>query len=517
MTPTPLFAWRRGTIPGMKQIPVTACLLAALGLPAPSPALARDVFLTIGGGHSPESNQASLEKNVLFYQQLLKEQKVPAVQQSVYFASGSPSEKDVQAVDVESVPKANRLMAEFFGTDRDLGLHYRNIEVPDVRGATTPANIRGWFREVGAKLGPSDRLIVYVTAHGERSDDRKNPYETSIMLWNDEKLSVSAFVELLDGLPEGVRVVAVMVQCYTGGFARFIYDKADPENGLARQDRCGFFATVHDRVAAGCTPDVDETTYVEYSTYFWEALAGHTRSGQPITRPDYDGDGQTSFAEAHAYTVLSADTIDLPLTSSSEFLSVESQFKDEDHPKLLPKDAPYDTVLELTKPAERAILEGLSSQLKLTGSDRIATAGRNDRTSRRGRGRGRDRSASRQAARLRDTIADDLKDRWPELSNVLNPGAVELLTKRSDEFIRAIEEHPRYKEYRTQADLAERTPDPQKRRAKFERFVRTAEDVILRENLKRMGDEKRLAQHAAIAAAEAGSLISASPSASTAK
>jgi hypothetical protein len=494
----------------MKRPCLFACLFAALCQPAPSHA--RDVFLAIGGGHSPESNQASIEKNVLFFQQLLKEQSVPAAQQSVYFASGSPREKDVQAVDIESVPKANRLMAEFFGTDRDLGLHYRAIEVPGVRGATSPENIRRWFGDVGSTLKAGDRLIIYVTAHGDRSDDRQNPHETSIMLWDDESLKVTELVALLDRLPAGVRVVAVMVQCYTGGFARFIYDKADPKKGLASQNRCGFFATVHDRVAAGCTPDVDQTTYVEYSTYFWEALAGHTRTGQPIKRPDYDGDGRTSFAEAHAYTVLGADTIDLPLTSSSEFLSVESQFKDEDHPKLLPKDAPYDTVLELATPAERAILEGLSSQLELTGSDRIATAGRNDRTSRRGRGRGRNRSAIRQADRLRDTIADDLKDRWPELSNVLNPGAVELLTKRSDEFVRAVEEHPRYEEYRTQAVLAERTPDPQKRRAKFERFVRTAEDVILRENLKRMDDQKRLAQYTTIAAAEAGSLISPPPS-----
>jgi hypothetical protein len=498
----------------MKRHSLLTCLLAALGcISLPSPALARDVFLAIGGGHSPESNQASLEKNVLFYQQLLKEQNVPAAQQSVYFASGSPSTKDVQAIDVESVPKANRLMAEFFGSDRDLGLHYRNIEVPGVRGSTTVENIRRWFTDVGPTLKSGDRLIIYVTAHGERSDNRKNPYETSIMLWNDEKLSVSAFVALLDRLPEGVRVVTVMVQCYTGGFARYIYDKADPENGLAKQNRCGFFATVHDRVAAGCTPDVDETTYVEYSTYFWEALAGHTRTGQPIARPDYDGDGKTSFAEAHTYTVLNADTIDLPLTSSSEFLSVESQFKDEDHPKLLPKDAPYDTVLELATSTERAILEGLSRQLELTGSDRIVTAGRNGRTSRRGRGRGRDRSANQRAGRLRDTIADDLKDRWPELSNVLNPGAVELLTKRSGEFIEAVEEHPQYEEYRKQSELAERTPDPQERRAKFERFVRTAEDVILRENFKRQGDEKRLAQYQAIAAAESGLLSSPSPTA----
>ena len=481
---------------------VSASLLCALSLVSGG-AVARDFFLTIGGGHSRDSNQASLERNVIYYEQLLKEQNVPAAQQSVYFAAGLAGGKDVQAIDADSVPKANRLMAEFFGTDRDLGLHYRTSEVPSIRGATTRENIEKWFKDVGPTLKSGDRLFVYVTAHGEKSEDRKNPYETSIMLWNDEKLTVSEFVELLDSLPEGVRVVAVMVQCYTGGFARFIYDKADPENGLAKQNRCGFFATVHDRVAAGCTPDVDETTYVEYSTYFWEAVAGHTRAGKPITPPDYDGDGKVSFAEAHAYTVLNADTIDLPLTSSSEFLSVESHFKDSDHPELLPKDAPYDTIHELATSAERAILDGLSKQLELTGADRIAAAQRETRAIRRGRFRGPGQSPRRRAARLRDTIADDLKERWPELANVLNPGAIELVTTRSKEFVEAVEANPKYKEYREQMDLVARDPDPQKRHAKFERFVRTAQDVILRENLKRLDDKKLLDQYQAIVAAEA--------------
>src|SRR3954452_1547692 len=117
-----------------------------------STAAARDFFLTIGGGHSRESNQASLEKNVLFYQQLLKEQNIPAAQQSVYFASGVATSSDVQAVDAASVPKANRLMAEFFGTERDLGIHYRTSEVPGVRGAATRENIQNWFVGVGPTL-----------------------------------------------------------------------------------------------------------------------------------------------------------------------------------------------------------------------------------------------------------------------------------------------------------------------------------------------------------------------------
>src|SRR4249920_2751269 len=115
-------------------------------------AAARDFFLTIGGGHSRDSNQASLEKNVLFYEQLLKEQNVPAAQQSIYFAAGPAGGKDVQAIDADSLAKANRLMAEFFGTERDLGLHYRASDVPGVLGATDKENIENWFKGTGQTL-----------------------------------------------------------------------------------------------------------------------------------------------------------------------------------------------------------------------------------------------------------------------------------------------------------------------------------------------------------------------------
>jgi hypothetical protein len=470
-------------------------------------ATARDYVLTIGGGYSPEGNQASLEKNVIFFQRVLKEHNIPPQWHSVYFADGLAADKDLQVKDAEAIPKANRLMAEFFGSERDLGMYYRNHEVPGVRGSTNSANIRQWFSDVGRAMRRGDRLIIYVTAHGESSDDRNNPYDTAISLWDSQELTVTELVALLDRLPEGISVVAIMVQCYTGGFARFIYNEADPDKGLSKQPRCGFFATVHDRAAAGCTPDVDEATYVEYSTYFWEALSGHTRTGKPIVRPDYDRDGSVSFGEAHAYTVLSADTIDLPVKTSGEFLSVESQFRDEAHSGLLPENAPYEAVRELATPAERAILDSLSEQLELEGSARIDAAERESEAPRRGsRRRQRGRSSGQRAGRLREIIADDLQQRWPELSNVLNPGAIELLTTRGQTFVQAVEQHPSYQQYREQKDSAARRPDPQKRRVKYERFLRTAEDVILRENLKRLGDRKRLAQYEAIVAAESTSL-----------
>ena len=453
-----------------------------------------DFFLTIGGGDEPSYNQASLENNVLFFQRVLEEHRLDHLPHDIFFADGHASEKDLQVKDPESVPKANRLMAEFFGTQDDLGLYYRNHAVPNVRAAATPQQIRLWFNEVGSQMKSGDRLILYVTAHGEASDDDDKPYNTSVSLWHTEKITVSQVVSLLDQLPNGVRVVAVMVQCHAGGFARFIYDGGNPHKGLSKQRRIGFFATMHDRIAAGCTSDIDAASYVEYSTYFWEALGGRTRTGEPIVVPDYDGDGAVSFDEAHGYTLLTANTIDMPIKTSGEFLDVESRFANETHPELLAKNTSYATILTLATPTQKAVLEGLSKQLSLLGDDRLETARRLSQARRWRRGRFRSRRSDRPEVRWRKKIADDLKERWPALANVLNPGSIELMTDRCPEFVQAIEGHPSYDRYRTVLEEAAGRPDPQKQRVKHERFVRTAEGVILHENLRRLGDEKKLAQ-----------------------
>jgi hypothetical protein len=464
--------------------------------------MAEDYFLTIGGGYSPSGNQASLENNVLFAQRALGEQGVLGEHNDIYFSDGDAVGKDLQVMDPSSVPKANRLMAEFFGSRDSLGLSYRNHRVPNVNGSTEPENIRNWFRDVGKTMQAGDRLYVYVTAHGSRSSDRQAPYDTTIATWNNSSIRMKEFVEMLDGLPEGVEVVAIMVQCHAGGFARFIFEEGDPDQGLSKQRRVGFFATVHDRPASGCTPEVDEASYVEYSTYFWAALSGRNRSGRLIERPDYDGNGVVSFDEAHAYTVITADTIDLPVLSSGEFLSVHSYF-DEDNPDLLRNDESYELILDLATPSQRATLEALSDQLNLSGDERINEAWKTTQSDRsRNSNRRRRRAAPEDGLRRR--ITRDLERKWPELANVLNPVAVELLTSRQEEFIEVVENHPDYPRFRELTETAE--SDEAKTKVKYERFVRIADNVALAENLRRLGNGELVAQYEAIVAAERGTL-----------
>ncbi|MGB1927625.1 MAG: hypothetical protein ACPHL6_13885, partial [Rubripirellula sp.] len=307
--------------PRWTSLLVGICLL----LPA-STSQAKNYFLTIGGGYLPSGNQASLERNVLYFQRTLKQQFDLEVPHDIYFADGNDSSADLQVMDRQRVPEPNQLMAEFFGTRRYLGVGYRDHDIPGVLESTKPENLKKWFEEKGSKLEPGDRLFIYVTSHGNGSSDKKQPHNTTIATWGRTSLSVKEMAKSLDLLNEQVNVVVVMVQCHAGGFARLVYKDADPEQGVSPQRRIGFFATVHDRPAAGCTPDINEANYAEYSSYFFAALTGIDRLGQTIEKPDFDQDGTISFEEAHAYVILTANTIDFPLKTSDIFLDQFSEF-----------------------------------------------------------------------------------------------------------------------------------------------------------------------------------------------
>ena len=479
---------------------------------------AKDQILVIGGGYSPTGNQASLEKNVLFFQRLVEDVHSDSCRPYVLFADGTSDGADLQVNDPDSVPRANRLMAEFFGSEKDIGMHYRSHAVADVRGASTPRNLEKWFDEVGTTMEEGDRLLLYVTAHGGSSKDRSDPYNTTIYMWNNGRITVQDLIDYLDDLPEGVSVVSVMVQCHAGGFARYMFDDTDDDALVARQNRCGFFATVHSRSAAGCTPDIDEADYQEYSTYFWAAIGGKDRLGRNIEPPDYNEDGMVSFDEAHAYTIIHSNTIDLPIRTSGEFLRLRSRFGNDKNTELLDKDCDFSVMMDLANPVQRVVLERLSEQLGLDSEDRLDVARKrvnegSGRSSSRGRYSRRRPSRTTKASQLKSRIAGDVRRRWPELANVLSPVATELLTTRRDEFVDAIESHPVWEEYvrekAKEQDAEKTTISPDRMRVKYERLLREAENVILAHNLTLIGDEDDVAAYQRIVASEQGVLAGA--------
>lgn len=475
------------------------------------PAAAADHFLTIAGGNAPTSNQISLEKNVIFFRDLLKRANLGDAPHSIYFANGTDEFRDVQFEPADaSPPPAQELMARLFGSTKYQTLAYRKHELGAVAGATSPANLEAWFNENAAKFASGDRLIIYATAHGSKSADKENEYNCKLNLWNNQAIDVKQLQGHLAKLPAGVSVTTVMAQCYSGGFANAIFDDAD--NGKADLDRsvCGFFSTVHSRLAAGCTPDVDEENYDEFTSYFWAALSGETRTGKPIESADYDGNGVVDFEEAFAYTVITSGTIDIPIRTSGVFLRARSKYRHEDekNEQLLDQKSDFEAVLSLARPAEKAIMISLSEQLGLESARRYAEAETkaNEIEQKRVGLQSQVNENKKRWDGLRKILQDKTRNRWPELANLLSEQSIRLMTNEADEFIDAVESQPEFAEWeRLRSDREKLEAERfslEKLWAKHIRFMRIHNNAVLAENLRILGDQKALFRFDEIMAAE---------------
>lgn len=477
-------------------------VLSAIAIPVQ----AADHFLTIGGGYSPTGNQISLEKNVQLFQQLLAERYSGGTSHDVYFSDGKSAGRDLQFHDPAlKVPRANLLLARVFRQTRYLPYRYRTHAISDVKGETNRANLDQWFQKTGSKLRKGDRLFVYVTAHGGSSRDRKNSYNTGLYLWNTYRLAMTDFATMLDKVSPDVPVAIVMVQCYSGGFANLVFQHGDANKGLAKGNRCGFFATVHTRPAAGCTPDINEDNYREYSTYFWEAIRGKTRTGATVNRPDYNGDGKISFDEAHAFALLTSNTIDISVATSDRFLRIYSRTKStrtntrtkrgepvvaaKPRLDLLTPDMPFDQLLKLATPAEQAVLTGLSTQLKLKTPKRHAEATQlAAKILKEKRAVDADsRKKGTEYGKLALEIRKVLLNRWPEMNNLWHPDVAVALQKESAEVVKMIESHKSYKRFeqlrKELTALDDKSLDHDRRWAKTQRLIRSLENIALAANL----------------------------------
>ena len=97
----------------------------------------------------------------------------------------------------------------------------------------------------------------------------------------------------------GVRVVMVMSQCFSGGFA-YLPRSA---TGRRRGNVCGYFSSTADRMAYGCYPENRGRDNVGHSFQLFEALA---------TSPD--------LAVAHREALVTDVTPDVPIRTSDVYL-----------------------------------------------------------------------------------------------------------------------------------------------------------------------------------------------------
>jgi hypothetical protein len=495
----------------------TLCSAALLLLPAIG--RGSDHILTFGGGPVPSHNQQSLERNVLYFQSILQLLHMDKVPNDIFFADGSSKSRIVQYRD--TTPAADditSILASIYNDDSDsLTLRFRPATIPGVAGPSTAASINNWFDGTGKKLSPQDHLLIYFTGHGGQPD-RRHPRDTVLFTWNDNSIAVHDFITQLDKLDPAVEVTLVMVQCHSGGFANVIYNQGDPAKGLSKHHRCGFFATIATRPAAGCTPDIDEDDYQEFSTVFFAALSGKTRAGKIIERPDYDHDGVTTLAEAFTYVLLTSDTIDIPMTTSDQFLidQFPQQAPPQDDNRLRgrrelnvpPVNATYSSILATATPAQKAALEELSAQLKLTGDDRLAAARALAFNLDRERRTVQDdqHAAENRANGARQRIKRDVTMHWPEFDIPWHPQTTALVTAQGPAIKDAIAHDPSYKTFTDAQDkadaAAEKDLNLERKWVKLMRFINRAEVVARAAQLAKTGTPEANAAYRTLAARE---------------
>lgn len=506
------------------QPPFAAALLILIGLLCLSQnASATDYFLTIGGGYSKSGNQASLEANVMFFQQLLTDQHRGPRRHDIYFADGNDPAADLQVLadkPAKTVAPATDVLAALHRRRSEDQVTYRNHRVPQIAGPLDPKLIRTNLEALAKTARGGDRLIIYVTAHGGEGprDDRFN---TTIDCWNNRKITAREFTGWLDKLPAEVPVVMVMAQCYCGGFGHTIFAELDEKKGLSPQLRVGFFAQQHNLPAAGCRPDIEHDE--EFSSYFWGALAGQSRNGVPIKGCDIDGDGVISFAEAFAHAVIAGETIDIPLRTSEVFLRTHSRLRPEtptpetpkgesgdeettpekEQPQLFTMTGKLEAFVENGGPLSKHIVTQLAKTLELSLQDDIATVLKASEESRRrssGRGRGRQSSGRRE-------LLKEVAEKWPELGDEKKWAESPLLKADNQEQLLAdLQQLPSWKtfdERRQQAETADKSGDEREiRSVKFRRLINTLETIVLEKNLPLLAEPEIIERYRKLLALE---------------
>jgi len=254
-----------------------------------------------GGGAAAQNYQSHLQ-HVTQLAEILRGGGLPAGQIVVFNADGTDPTPDL-AVRPGGEPDPDGWWLH--GTALEAAvrppLTFVDSTLPglEVYPATVEA-LRAWFTDAPRTVRPGDTLLLYVTDHGERGKD--GPEDNSITLWGPgAALTVGQLRDLLREIDPGVRVVALMSQCFSGAFAALM--DTHTRDGLPAGDVCGYFASTASRPAYGCYPENRGRNNVGYSFHVLQALAD-----------------TGSLSEANRRVLVDDNTPDVPLRTSDEFL-----------------------------------------------------------------------------------------------------------------------------------------------------------------------------------------------------
>jgi hypothetical protein len=312
-------------------------------------AIAPSRTLIVGGGPNSQNNQIAIESNVQYcYRSLPKS--APC---RILFADGDRTSNTVRFTPAGEQP----------GGLRDL---YKRPELPRLDGASSLDNVN---REIAALASTGTTpVLLYFTGHGNIPKAPAAPL-SYFSLWSFEQYSAIDMAQSIAAFGKDVPVVAIMVQCHSGGFAKSMFRNGDPTQPPIDNRFCGFYASVESRSAAGCTSSINTKEYRDFTTYFLAALTGTGRNGERTTGMDYDKNGVVGMNEAFCWTLIMDESIDTPICTSDEFVRRKVDMSEDEV-----FATSYSKVLSWASPAQKAALEALSAEAKLSGEGRLATA-----------------------------------------------------------------------------------------------------------------------------------------------
>ncbi len=315
-------------------------VLAGCTGPAVSPTVkstastgARNAYVVLSGGGLPQSNNYSQFLQARALSKFL-ERRYPAESTWLFFGVGNREGEAPLLADTRRQSKRDGLVIESW--------------LPGVLPRNRPATRESFLQALRTEILPTVRdggtLFLFVGDHGTISKgDRPESLVTMWQMkpgapgspaWSTDFAETLGVAELRAVLAEGIgrgRVVFCMTQCHSGGFHYLGVPRevAPPPGWFVGASpvapaaspvvpallAAGFTSTEEESLAAGCDPDPDPDRWAGYERFVPEQLLG-----LDLFTLEPAGAGRSSFAAAHEAAVLVDRTIDLPRSSSEQFL-----------------------------------------------------------------------------------------------------------------------------------------------------------------------------------------------------
>ncbi len=395
-----------------------------------APLWAQDQVWLIGGGPAVEDSQAQIEENVRWVRSVIEG--LPGSRAlRVYFTDGDHHYPDVlEWRPVAETPDRLQPLARVLDSYLSNGEIYRNHRLDQVAGSTQADELQPVLQAALEQLQPADRFWLIFNGHGREGE---TPLDNTLELWNYTDWTVTDLQQLLSRGNREALTRFVFTQCYAGGFARMVYVDANADQGLNEYSRCGFMAVAEDQPAEGCSPVLEVGNYQDYSTYFFAALAGKARTGDPLAfSPDLDADTRVTPYEAHLYALRAARSTDMPRATSEDYLLRWSPWyarwwplsNEESHYGQLAAALASDLGVEPVSPALSQRREALLQQLQNTTRQR--------------------EEIRAEINNLRDPIRYALVARWPALNAVHTLGYKRFLEQDLEQAQAYIVRQPEY-------------------------------------------------------------------------